>query len=361
MEYSFYENLVRAGLGGESLGAAQCVDILESPDVRLLPLLDAAYQLRSIHYGNDVLLHILNNVRNGACPEDCQYCAQSRESSAPIEAYGFKSDDEILEEARQAHMSGAFRHCLVFAGRAPSLKRIEHLAGLVREMKRLYPMEICVSPGILDTEKARILKAAGVDRINHNLNTSRKFYPQICSTHRYEDRLATLQTAQALGLQICSGIIVGMGESSSDIIEVAETLAEIGAHSIPVNFFIPVQGTRLPIPAHLTPEYCLRVLCLFRFLNPAADIRVAAGRELYLKDLEPLALYPANSLFLSGYLNVQGEEKSATLKMIQAAGFTVRSDRSLPELLGDDPRLSAGGSDKGFSLKGLDELRPADH
>ena len=348
--YSFYENLIRAGLNGESLSEEKCLEVLESPEVRLLPLLDAAYQLRKTYYGNDVLLHILNNVQNGACPEDCHYCAQSRDSSAPIEAYGFKSDPEILTEAQQAYASGAFRHCLVFSGRTPSLKRIEHLAGLVKEMKRLYPMEICVSPGILDREKAEILKAAGVDRINHNLNTSRKFYPRICSTHSYEDRLATLQTAQALGLQICSGIIVGMGETGPDIIEVARTLAAIGAHSIPVNFFIPVDGSRLNPPRHLTPQYCLRVLCLFRFLNPAADIRVAAGREIYLKNLEPLSLYPANSLFVSGYLNVRGAEKDATLKMIQAAGFDIRSDLQ--------PEAKDGGQD--VILKGLPELRPAD-
>jgi biotin synthase len=361
VEDSFYSGLVSAGLNKEPLSEAQCLQILESPNIRLLALLDAAYQLRHVFYGKKVFIHIIDNVQNGACPEDCRYCAQSRNSSAPIKTYGFKSDEEILAEARQAYSSGAFRHCLVFSGRTPSLQRIEHLAGLVREMKSLYPMEICVSPGILDREKAEILKAAGVDRVNHNLNTSRRFYPQICSTHSYDDRLATLRTAQSLGLQICSGMIVGMGETNRDIIQVAQTLASLGAHSIPINFFLPVEGTRLNPPEHLTPEYCLRILALFRILNPAADIRVAAGRELYLKNLEPLALYPANSLFLSGYLNVQGAAKNTTLQMIQAAGFDIQSDRKLVDLLGQDPPPDEKDSVPGIVLKGLTELRPADH
>jgi len=360
VEDSFYSQLVSAGLNKEPLSEAQCFSILESPDIRLLALLDAAYQLRHTFYGKKVLIHIIDNVQNGACPEDCRYCAQSREASVPIESYGLKSDEEILAEAAQAYDSGAFRHCLVFSGRTPSLKRIERLAELVREMKRRYhPMEVCVSPGLLDREQAEILKAAGVDRINHNLNTSRNFYPRICSTHTYEDRLATIRTAQSVGLQICSGIIVGMGESSRDIIEVAQTLAALGADSIPVNFFIPVAGTRLDAPAHLTPEYCLRVLALFRLLNPSVDLRVAAGRELYLKELEPLALYPANSLFLTGYLNVRGAAPNATLQMIRSAGFDIQSDIKLEDLLSCGAPQDKQDRQPGISLKGLSELRPA--
>jgi len=150
-----------------------------------------------------------------------------------------------------------------------------------------------------------------------------------------------------------------MGESSRDIVDVAQTLAALGAESIPINFFIPVAGTRLDTPLHLTPEYCLRVLALFRVLNPTADLRVAAGRELYLKELEPLALYAANSLFLTGYLNVRGAAPNATLQMIRSAGFDIQSDIQLEDLLGCGAPQDKPDRPAGISLKGLSELRPA--
>ncbi len=359
MTHDLYEKLILLEETQETLPDTVCLDILESPQVRLLPLLDAAFVLRQKSFGRDVLLHILNNVQNGHCPEDCQYCAQSKGSAAKIEEYGFKTDEEILAEAEKAYRSGAFRHCMVFSGRTPSLQRIEHLAELIKRIKAKYPMQICVSPGILDRPKARILKEAGVNRINHNLNTSRRFYPSICTTHTYEDRIKTLDIAQGEGLEICSGIIVGMGEESRDIIEVARYLRKIGAQSIPVNFYIPIEGNVLKVPESLTPEYCLRVLCLFRFLNPSTDIRIAAGREFYLKEMEPLALYPANSLFLSGYLNVRGAEAARTLRMIQSAGFSIRSDFPLKDLLDHNAPLDELSQNTSIELKQLSELRPA--
>ena len=332
-DHAFYQQIIEQSLSGTALSRQQAVRILTDPQIELLPLLDAAYQIRRRFYGQDVLIHILNNVQNGACPEDCKYCAQSRDADSPIEDYPLKSDAEILDEARQAFEQGAFRYCMVFAGRRPSFKRIEHLAGLVRTIKQRFPIQVCVSAGILDEPSARVLKEAGLDRVNHNLNTSQRFYPQICSTHSYEDRVRTLEVAQSNGLQICSGLIVGMGEGPEDIVEVAQTLRERAADSIPVNFFIPIDGVPLKSASPLTPEYCLRVLCLFRFMNPQADIRVAAGRELHLRDLEVMALYPANSLFLSGYLNAEGAPAVKTLRMIQDAGFTIRSEKNIDDLL----------------------------
>ena len=179
---------------------------------------------------------------------------------------------------------------MVFSGTGPSDERIEHLTRLIREIKRRHKIEVCVSPGVIDAAQARRLKDAGLDRLNHNLNTSEAYYCYICTSHTYADRLRTLEAAHSVGLAVCSGVIVGMGEKVEDVYGMAKSLRDLGAESIPVNFLIPIPGIALKEAKGLTPEYCLRVLCLFRFLNPKAEIRMAAGREMHLRSLEPFGL-----------------------------------------------------------------------
>ena len=315
MKTTFYHELTTTSLKGELLSNATCEKLLTASEIELLPLLDAAYQVRKTYFQNEVQLHILNNAQNGYCPEDCGYCAQASTATTDIEAYSLKPDAEILEEAKRAYQSGAYRYCIVMSGRGPSPKRVAHLAELIHTVKARYPIEVCLSAGLIDIESADILKAAGLDRLNHNLNTSETHYPKICSTHTYQDRMETLRAAQTVGLACCSGVIVGMGESADDLIKVAKTLRRLEVASLPVNFFLPISGTQLsesvtePQPSvstTLTPDYCLRVLCLYRFLNPRAEIRVAAGREHYLRSMGVMALYPANSMFVEGYLNAEG-------------------------------------------------------
>ena len=334
METTFYQELTTISRQGKLLSDACCEKILTGADVELLPLLDAAYQVRKTYFQNEVQLHILNNAQNGYCPEDCGYCAQASSAETNIETYPLKPDAEILEEAKRAYESGAYRYCIVMSGRGPSPKRVAHLAELIHTVKAHYPIEVCLSAGLIDVESAHILKSAGLDRLNHNLNTSETHYPKICSTHTYQDRMETLQAAQTVGLACCSGVIVGMGEEIADVIKVAKALRELEVASLPVNFFLPISGTQLSefftaqrsVPTTLTPDYCLRVLCLYRFLNPRAEIRVAAGREHHLRSLEVMALYPANSMFIDGYLNAEGSAASRTLEMIRDAGFTVKTD-----------------------------------
>lgn len=357
---TFVNDLVERSLAGETIGDEACLRVLADPEVELLPLLDAAFQVRKAHWGRDVQVHILNDVQNGMCPEDCAYCAQAKTSAADIMEYPVKSDEEILAEAKRAYESGAFRYCMVFAGRGPSQRRVEHLASLIRRIKREFPLEVCVSAGLLDEPKARLLREAGLDRLNHNLNTSERRYPDICTTHTYRDRIGTLAAARKAGLQLCSGLIAGMGESAEELVEIARTLRDVGAESIPVNFLVPVDGNVLDTPTGLTPAYCLRILCLYRFTNPKAEIRAAGGREGHLRSLEVMALYPANSLFLDGYLNTRGGETARVLRMIRDAGFRIQSDFSVDELLdGDD--AGPGGfriEDGGRILKTPEELRP---
>ena len=354
-------NLTELALVDHPLTNEQASKILSS-DWDLLSLVHAAYAVRQKYWDNTITVHIINNAANGFCPEDCKYCAQAKTSKADIEEYPIKSDDEFLAEAKNAYEKGAHRYCMVFAGRGPSTRRTERLANLIRKIKEKYPIEVCVSAGLLDEEKAKTLKEAGLDRLNHNLNTSEKHYDKICTTHTFQDRMSTLLAARKAGLQLCSGLIVGMNESIQDIIEVAFTARSMKIESIPVNFFIPILGNTVEKPSTLTPEFCIRVLCLFRFLNPQAEIRIAAGRELHLRSLEVLALYPANSLFLEGYLNTRGSDRFRTLKMIKDAGFKIKSDFDAEEILAkEEAKPNSSNATDQFSnviMKNLQDLRP---
>ena len=349
MDRTFYADLARQSLGETELDNAVCERILSDAALELLPLLDAAYQVRKTFHGNKVRVHILNNAQNGHCPEDCHYCAQAKSSQADIKEYGIKPDVEMMQEARQAYAKGASCYCMVFAGRGASQSRIDRLTGVIRRIKGEFPArEVCVSTGFVTPEGAMQLKKAGLDRLNHNLNTSQDHYPRICTTHTFADRLNTLFAARQAGIKLCSGMIVGLGEKNKDIIDVAKQLRALKAESIPVNLLVPIEGNQISADPGLTPAFCLRVLCLFRFLNPKAEIRVAAGRELQLRSMEVMALYPANSLFLQGYLNAKGADNAKTLHMIRDAGFEILSDVDITPL--SNPKVS---------LKTLEDLRPA--
>ncbi len=330
-----YLDLAELALAGSAPSVERARWILEGEDVSLLPLLDAAFKVREKHFGREVMVHVLNNVQNGLCPEDCGYCSQNKDSEAPIRKYAMKSDEEIFAEAEKAAKAGASRYCMVLSGRGPTIERAKKFAGLIRELKSRYPVEVCLSAGLLGDEHAKILADAGLDRLNHNLNTSEARYEEICTTHTYADRVATLDAARRHGIGTCSGLIVGMGEGSEDLIEVAFKLRELEVPSIPVNFLIPIEGNRVTHDGSLNPVHCLRVLCLMRFVNPGAEIRLAGGREGNLRSLQPLGLYPANSLFVEGYLTTRGDAARETYQMIADAGFTVSGnsdyDGPLPE------------------------------
>lgn len=321
-----YVALAERALAGDAPSDEQCRWILEGEDVELLPLLHAAFVPRREHFGRRVMVHVLNNVQNGLCPEDCGYCSQNRDSTAPIRKYAMKSEDEIIAEARAAAESGASRYCMVMSGRGPTLAGTQRLADIVRKVKQEVPVEVCLSVGLLGEEHARILADAGLDRLNHNLNTSESNYEEITSTHTYQDRVETLVAARKCGIEPCSGLIVGMGETTTDLIEVALKLRELEVPSIPVNFLIPIEGNQVMSDGSLDPEHCLRTLCLMRLVNPSAEIRVAAGREGHLRSLEALALYPANSLFVEGYLTTRGDPVGETYRMIRDAGFEVEGN-----------------------------------
>ena len=191
-----YERLAERALADEPPSEAEALWILDGPDVALLPLLHAAFAPRERHFGRRVMVHVLNNVQNGLCPEDCGYCSQSRDSTAAIRKYAMKDREEILAGAERAARAGATRYCMVMSGRGPTIAMTRRLAELIREVKQRFPIEVCLSVGLLEEEHARILADAGLDRLNHNLNTSESHYGEICSTHTYADRVRTLRRGE---------------------------------------------------------------------------------------------------------------------------------------------------------------------
>lgn len=321
-----YQELADKSLKQETIGPDDIRWILTSEQVELLPLLHAVYQVRNTYFGNKVRIHILNNVQQGNCSEDCKYCAQSKDSQNETETYPMKEEEEIIEEASLAYEAGAYRHCMVFSGKNLGKNRIEKICSVTKKIKAKYPMEICVSAGFLNDKEAQHLVSAGVNRYNHNLNTSSNYYGQICSSHDFQQRINTIKTAKHNGLDICSGVIIGMGETCDDIIQMTNELKKVGANSIPINFFIPVEGHRISHFQKLTPQYCLKVLCAFRFAVPRTEIRAAGGREYHLRSLQSLCLYAVNSVFARGYLTTGGDDVDTTIQMIEDSGFVIETE-----------------------------------
>jgi len=315
-------------LQGHRLTADEGLAILRSADAELQELLAAAYRVRYQAWGNRMHLNFLMNAKSGQCGEDCGYCAQSRASQAKIAKYSLVDDDQIFDGARVAAERQAGTYCVVISGRAPQEREIDRICSVVSRIKKAFDLKICASPGLLTPESAGRLKAAGVDRVNHNLNTSERHYPRICSTHSYQDRLATLRAVRAAGLEICSGGIVGMGEEDVDVVDLALQLAELQVEATPINFLIPIPGIRLEKTANvLNPLYCLKVLALFRLANPKAELRIAGGREIHLRSLQPLGLFAANSIFVGDYLTTAGQPPEADYQMIRDLGFEIEAEK----------------------------------
>ncbi|MDH4251093.1 MAG: biotin synthase BioB [Nitrospira sp.] len=325
-----YMTLAEKAINDKPLTREECRAVLNAPDDELLALLHAAFQVRSKYFGRTVRLQMLQNAKSGACLEDCHYCSQSSISTAPIERYNLLPQKQMMEGARQAAASKAQRYCIVISGRSPLDREIDEIAGAVRSIKQEVPIQICCSLGLMSESQAKRLKAAGVDRVNHNLNTSEAFHASICTTHTFQDRLATIKNARTAGLEICSGGIVGMGETDEDLIDLATALRDVKPDSIPLNMLTPVSGTLLEQANNLTPQRCLKVLCLFRFLHPRTEIRIAGGREHNLRSLQPLALYPADSVFVNGYLTTPGAPAPEVWGMIKDLGFTIEVDYQQP-------------------------------
>ena len=318
-----WESLADKALAGEELTREEALSILRAPDEELLALLNAAFRVRRAAFGLKVKLNMIVNAKSGICPEDCGYCSQSIVSTAPIAKYSLLSADVIVEGAREAWTRKARTYCIVASGRGPSGRELREVTAAVRRIKAEMPMKICACLGLLTDEQARLLKEAGVDRYNHNLNTSADHHPKITTTHTFDDRVRTVEAVKRAGISPCSGFIAGMGETDEQIVDVAFALRALDADSIPVNFLHAIPGTPLEGMDELHPRRCLKILALMRLVCPAKEIRVAGGREVNLRSLQPLAMYAANSIFVGDYLTTPGQAAEADWRMVEDLGFEI--------------------------------------
>ncbi|MFJ5924620.1 biotin synthase BioB [Kitasatospora sp. NPDC092948] len=353
------DTLTDKGLRRELPTREEALAVLATTDDELLDVVAAAGRVRRQWFGRRVKLNYLVNLKSGLCPEDCSYCSQRLGSKAEILKYTWLKPEQAAEAAAAGVAGGAKRVCLVASGRGPTDRDIDRVADTIAAIKGAdEQVEVCACLGLLSDNQAERLKAAGADAYNHNLNTSEGTYGDITTTHTYADRVDTVTKAHGAGLSACSGLIAGMGESDEDLVDVVFALRELDPDSVPVNFLIPFEGTPLAEEWNLTPQRCLRILAMVRFVCPDIEVRIAGGREVHLRSMQPLGLHIANSIFLGDYLTSEGQAGQADLDMIKDAGFEVEGTEqtTLPR-----HRAAAAGGCGGESACGSGASACGDH
>ena len=292
---------------------------------QLEPLCEAADQIRRHFCGNAFDMCSIINGKSGKCPEDCKYCAQSSHYSADTAVYPLLSTDEILREAKANAADGILRFSIVTSGKRLSDREVEKVCDSFRKIRETCGISLCASMGLLSQKQFKMLKSAGVVRYHNNLETSRRFFPHICTTHTYEDKIQAIRDARESGLTVCSGGIIGLGETMEDRIDMALTLRDLQIRSVPINVLNPIPGTPLEHNAPLPEDEVCRTAAIFRFLLPDSILRMAGGRGL-MED-------QGRRVFRSG------ANGAITQNMLTTGGIAVREDRQLAEELGFEIRL----------------------
>ncbi|RKD25610.1 biotin synthase BioB [Ammoniphilus oxalaticus] len=318
-----WQSIAKEVVGGRKVTKEEALAVVQAGDEELLAILQAAYVIRHAYFGNKVKLNMIINAKSGLCPEDCGYCSQSIVSEAPIDEYAWLTKEKILEGAEEAVRRKAGTYCIVASGRRPTDREIDHVVSAVEEIRETTDLKICCCLGFLNETAAAKLAAAGVQRYNHNLNTNEGNYENIASTHTYEDRVDTVEQVKAAGISPCSGVIFGMGETDQEAVEIAFSLRELDADSIPCNFLNPIDDTPMEGRRELNPRKCLKLLAMMRFVNPTKEIRISGGREVNLRSMQVMGLYAANSIFVGDYITTSGLEAREDWGMIEDLGFEI--------------------------------------
>jgi biotin synthase len=303
-------------------------DLLEAlaalPGERVPELLALADAVRERHCGNGIAVEVLYNAKKGGCSEDCHFCSQSARFATDVEAEPLSSVDGFVAAARDAHDRGASEFCIVVAVRGPSSRLIERVCEAVRIIKAELPLTVAVSLGILREEQVLALKAAGVDKVNHNLETSRRYFPSVCTTHTFDERMDTLQLVRKHDLQVCCGGIIGMGETVADRIDFLCTLQTLEPEEVPINFLNPRPGTPFQDRSLVEPVEALRFVAMARLALPRALVRFAGGREITLQGLQDLGMRSgASGIVLGNYLTTGGRQDEDDFAMLERLGFEV--------------------------------------
>lgn len=287
----------------------------------LKELCEGANKLREHFHGNKADLCAIINGRSGSCSEDCKFCAQSGHHNTGIAEYGFLTREVILEDCKKHEAEGVHRYSIVTAGRSLSGTDLDQAIAAYQVMKEECNINLCASHGLLTEEAYMDLKAAGVSRYHENIETSKRNFPNICTTHTYEDKIEGIRLAKKAGLEVCSGGIIGMGETWEDRLDMAFSLSELKVDSIPINALMPIKGTPLEDNIRVTEEELLRTIAIFRYINPEADIRLAAGRAIMDNSGEKAFLSGANATITGNMLTTSGNNIKQDIKMLETLGF----------------------------------------
>lgn len=283
----------------------------------------AADEIRRHFCGSTFDLCTIVNAKSGKCPEDCKYCAQSAHYPTAIQTYPLLAAETMAQEAKQNAGQGVLRYSVVTSGRRLSEQEVEAVCSAVRLIRKETPIEVCVSLGLLSESDFRRLKAAGVSRVHCNLETSANYFPQVCTTHTYDDKIKVIRAAQAAGLEICSGGIMGMGETAEDRIDLALTLRQLGVKSAPINFLNPIKGTPFEKNTPLSDDEKIKIIAIFRFLLPRASIRLAGGRGLIADKGRACFRSGANAAISGDMLTTAGITVATDLKMLTELNYKV--------------------------------------
>ena len=299
-------------------------DLAAVPDEDVFQMLPGADLLRQDRFGREIHLCSIQNGKSGRCSEDCAFCAQSVHVKTDAPIYPLMSGESLIRAGLEAVRTPMNRFSIVTAGRGLPAEEVKSTAAALAELKG-YPVQTCASLGIIGPADFAVLRAAGVSRYHHNLETAASHFPDICTTHTYRQRIETIEAAQEAGLSVCVGGIFGLGESMAQILEFASTLKQLRVDAVPVNFLTPVKGTRLENRKQLSPLKCLKIIALLRYLLPDREIIVCGGREANLRELHPLIFQAgASGLMTRNYLTTKGRSLEDDLDMIANLGYSIR-------------------------------------
>ena len=310
-------------LKGSAITKEEAASITGISGSNLFNLFALADKIRSHFRGDIANLCSIVNAKSGSCSENCSFCAQSSQSKAEIDTYPLLKKELIIQKAREAKRFGIKRFSLVTSGRKISRKNLLDIAEVITAIKDLGIIP-CASLGLLCEDELSVLKAAGLDRYHHNLETSVQYFPQICSTHGYADRIRTIHAAHSVGLSLCSGGIFGLGETWQDRVEMAFALRELNVDSVPINFLIPIKGTALGKNKLLHPFEALKIVSLYRLILPRKEIRICGGRMQVLGEFNSMIfLAGADGMITGNYLTTFGRSPEDDLKLIKMYGLRI--------------------------------------
>ena len=319
----YYIELAEDILGGKLPDNSDYLNILSAPEADLPAIMTGAGMLREKYFGRKIHLCTICNGKSGKCSEDCKFCSQSSFSKTEAPIYPILKKEELVKGGLFSQDTSINRYSIVTTGRGLPRKDVEAVAEAMRELDD-KKIKKCVSLGILKEEELKLLKDAGVTRYHHNLETSRSFFKEVCTTHSYDERIETIKAAQKQGMEICAGGIFGIGETDEQILEIAVDIKALDVDAVPLNFLVPIEGTPYGTIHTLTPAKCLKIIAFFRYYLPQKQIFICGGREKNLKELHPLIFYAGASGTMTGnYLTTDGRSLDDDLEMLKQLGLEV--------------------------------------